>query len=70
MKIAEAEQLSIAEERALKRVAKVAYKATENIKNPEIQRHTYTLIAESVKAGILIMQEELMNITETNSPNQ
>lgn len=64
------EQLSIAEERALKRAAEVAYKTTENIKDREIQRHTYTLIAESVKAGILIMQEELMNITETNSPNQ
>lgn len=58
------EQLSIAEERALKRVAEVAYKATENIKDPKIQKHTYTLMSESIKAGILIMEEELINVTE------
>lgn len=65
-----AEELSAAEERALKRVSEVAYKATESIKGRELQHHTYTIITESAKAGILIMQEELMNITETNSPNQ
>ena len=58
------EQLSTAEELALKRVAEVAYKATENINNPEIQKHTYTLMSESIKAGILIMEEELINVTD------
>ena len=58
------EQLSTAEERALARVAEVAYKATEEIKNPEIQKYAYTLMSESIKAGILIMEEELINVTE------
>lgn len=58
------EQLSTAIERALACVAEVAYKATENIKDPEIQKCTYILMSESIKTGIRILEEELINVTD------
>ena len=59
-----------AEQRALARVAEQAYKISDNITSPEIQKLTYELVHDAICLGIRMMQEELMNITETNSPNQ
>lgn len=58
------EQLSTAIERALARAAETAYKATEMITDPDIQKVTYKLMKESMEIGIRILEEKLINVTK------